>query len=306
MKTWSPPAHGKARFPERDRPRVPRQQLLDHPDRRLGADRPGGPAGHPREEDPQIVVPLADVMVSIPGYSADQVEQLVATPLERILYQIDGVEYVYSMSRENQAIITVRFYVGQDRERSLVKLFKRINETSGHRPAGCDRLGRQAGGDRRRARSSHWRSPATTDDSHTLRRVGEEVVQRLSALAECLSCLRRRRRTADRSCGSRSGEAPGLRASARSRCSRQSREPTSFCPPAASPATMRSSGSRQGGARSPGTTGGAGRRGLSGPSGFPQGRRHRARRPGGGGELRSPRLGTGTRTSRRNRVRPAP
>ena len=66
----------------------------------------------PREEDPQIVVPLADVLVSFPGHSAEEVERLAATPLERLLYQIDGVEYVYSMARENQAIITVRFYVG--------------------------------------------------------------------------------------------------------------------------------------------------------------------------------------------------
>ncbi len=82
----------------------------------------------PREEDPQIVVPLADVYVNFPGHSAAEVEQLVATPLEKILYQIDGVEYVYSMSREGQAIITVRFYVGEDRERSLVKLYKKIDE----------------------------------------------------------------------------------------------------------------------------------------------------------------------------------
>jgi len=81
----------------------------------------------PREEDPQIVVPLADVYVNFPGHSAAEVEQLVATPLEKILYQIDGVEYVYSMSRENQAIITVRYYVGEDRERSLVKLYKTID-----------------------------------------------------------------------------------------------------------------------------------------------------------------------------------
>ena len=51
----------------------------------------------PREEDPQIVVPLADVLVNFPGHSAEEVEQLVAAPLERLLYQIDGVEYVYSM-----------------------------------------------------------------------------------------------------------------------------------------------------------------------------------------------------------------
>src|SRR5512139_535368 len=82
----------------------------------------------PREEDPQIIVPLADVYVSFPGHSAAEVEQLVTTPLEKILYQIDGVEYVYSMSREDQAIITVRYYVGEDRERSLVKLQKKLDE----------------------------------------------------------------------------------------------------------------------------------------------------------------------------------
>ncbi|MFZ5831082.1 MAG: efflux RND transporter permease subunit, partial [Planctomycetota bacterium] len=51
-----------------------------------------------REEDPQIVVPLADVYVNFPGHSAAEVEQLVSTPLEKMLFQIDGVEYVYSMS----------------------------------------------------------------------------------------------------------------------------------------------------------------------------------------------------------------
>ena len=52
----------------------------------------------PREEDPQIIVPMADVFVQFPGHSAEEVEQLVATPLEKMLFQIDGVEYVYSMS----------------------------------------------------------------------------------------------------------------------------------------------------------------------------------------------------------------
>ena len=90
----------------------------------------------PREEDPQIVVPLADVYVNFPGHSAPEVEQLVTTPLEKILYQIDGVEYVYSMSREGQAIITVRYYVGEDRERSLVKLYKKLDENLDAVPPG--------------------------------------------------------------------------------------------------------------------------------------------------------------------------
>ncbi|MFH1419304.1 MAG: efflux RND transporter permease subunit [Planctomycetota bacterium] len=133
----------------------------------------------PREEDPQIVVPLADVYVSFPGHSAEEVEQLVATPLEKLLYEIDGVEYVYSMSRDEQAIITVRFYVGEDRERSLVKLYKRIDEHRDIVPAGV----------------SGWVvKPIEIDDvpfltlaltsatsgEFVLRRVGEEMVQRLA------------------------------------------------------------------------------------------------------------------------------
>ena len=80
----------------------------------------------PREEEPQIVVPLADVMVSAPGATAAEVERLVTTPLERLLWQIDGVEHVYSQSRRGRAVVTVRFFVGQDRERSLVKLYNKI------------------------------------------------------------------------------------------------------------------------------------------------------------------------------------
>ena len=55
-----------------------------------------------REEEPQIIVPMADVLVAAPGLSAEQVERQIATPLEKILYQIDGVEDVYSMSRPDQ------------------------------------------------------------------------------------------------------------------------------------------------------------------------------------------------------------
>ena len=80
----------------------------------------------PREEEPQIVVPLADVYVHLPGASAEEVENQVATRLEKLLWQVDGVEYVYSMSRPDLAIVTVRFYVGEDRIESLVKLHNKI------------------------------------------------------------------------------------------------------------------------------------------------------------------------------------
>lgn len=80
----------------------------------------------PREEEPQIIVPVADILISAPGASAEEVEKLVATPLEGMLREVDGVEYVYSASRENQAMVTVRFFVGEDREDSLVKVWNKL------------------------------------------------------------------------------------------------------------------------------------------------------------------------------------
>ena len=67
-------------------------------------------------------------MVSFPGRTAEDVEQLVSTPLERMLLQIPGVEYVYSRSMPGQSIVTVRFYVGQPLEPSYVKLIRKLNE----------------------------------------------------------------------------------------------------------------------------------------------------------------------------------
>lgn len=83
----------------------------------------------PREEDPQIVVPVADIFIEAPGASALEVERLVATPLEKLLWQIDGVEYVYSQSFPDRAIVTVRFYVGEDREDSLLKLYTKVEQS---------------------------------------------------------------------------------------------------------------------------------------------------------------------------------
>jgi multidrug efflux pump subunit AcrB len=90
----------------------------------------------PREEEPQIVVPTADVLVSFPGASAEEVEQLVAAPLEKLLWQIDGVEHVYSVSRRGGAAVTVRFFVGEDRERALVRLQTKIEAHRGDAPPG--------------------------------------------------------------------------------------------------------------------------------------------------------------------------
>jgi len=137
----------------------------------------------PREEDPQIVVPLADVYVHFPGHSAAEVEQLVSTPLEKILYQIDGVEYVYSMSRQNQAIITVRYYVGEDRERSLVKLYKKIAENLDIIPPGVTGwVVKPVEIDDVPVVALTLASPSSDDSS--IRRVAEEVAQRLAAVQD--------------------------------------------------------------------------------------------------------------------------
>src|SRR5262245_34654837 len=72
----------------------------------------------PREEEPQIKVPMADVMIAMPGASAKEVERRVAAPLERLLWEIPGVEYVYTTSQSGQALAVVRFKVGEDVERS--------------------------------------------------------------------------------------------------------------------------------------------------------------------------------------------
>ncbi|MBW2431469.1 MAG: efflux RND transporter permease subunit [Deltaproteobacteria bacterium] len=88
----------------------------------------------PREEEPQISVPMADVLITAPGLSAEQVERQIATPLEKLLYQIDGVEYVYSMSRSERCVVTVRFFVGEDRVASLVKIYNKLYSETDHIP----------------------------------------------------------------------------------------------------------------------------------------------------------------------------
>lgn len=80
----------------------------------------------PREEEPQIVVPVMDVIVEAPGVSVDEVENLIATPLEQKLWEIPGVEYVYSASQPGRALVTVRYFVGEDREDSLVKTWNKL------------------------------------------------------------------------------------------------------------------------------------------------------------------------------------
>ncbi|MFD2550715.1 efflux RND transporter permease subunit [Bizionia sediminis] len=90
----------------------------------------------PREEEPQIDVPMADIFVGYPGASPTEVESRVIKPLEQLISNIKGVEYVYSTSMKEQGMVIVQFYVGEDIERSFVKLYNEINKHMDEMPSG--------------------------------------------------------------------------------------------------------------------------------------------------------------------------
>jgi len=93
----------------------------------------------PREEEPQIVVPMIDVFVQMPGASSREVEERVTKPMEKLLWEIPGVEYIYSTSSPGQSLAIVRFYVGQDEEKSLVRLNQKLAANFDLIPPGASR-----------------------------------------------------------------------------------------------------------------------------------------------------------------------
>src|SRR5579875_1165492 len=90
----------------------------------------------PREEDPQISVPMADIIVQMPGASATEVENLVTINLEKRLWEMDGVRHVYSISRPGMAMVTVRFAVGYDRTKALVEIYNKLESNRDAVPPG--------------------------------------------------------------------------------------------------------------------------------------------------------------------------
>ena len=91
----------------------------------------------PSEEEPQIVVPLIDVFVEMPGATAKEIESRVIYPMEKLLWEIPGVEYVYSTAMNGRALTVVRFYVGEDVEESLVKTYDKLYQHLDWIPPGC-------------------------------------------------------------------------------------------------------------------------------------------------------------------------
>src|SRR3954470_13955673 len=90
----------------------------------------------PREEEPQIKVPMVDVLVSMPGCSAKEVEERATRPMEKLLWEIPGVEYIYSTSHPGEGFAIVRFKVGEDVEKSLVKLNQKLQSNFDRIPRG--------------------------------------------------------------------------------------------------------------------------------------------------------------------------
>jgi multidrug efflux pump subunit AcrB len=80
----------------------------------------------PKEEEPQISVPMVDIRTGAPGYTAQEAERKVTEPIERAVWGLDGVEYVYSTSQPHGSLVTVRFKVGEPMEQSLVKIHHKL------------------------------------------------------------------------------------------------------------------------------------------------------------------------------------
>ncbi len=90
----------------------------------------------PREEDPQILVPMLDIATAMPGASPAEVEERVTLPIERLVHQISGVEYVYSTSSPGQSLVIVRFLVGTPQEDALIKVYSKLYSNFDQIPPG--------------------------------------------------------------------------------------------------------------------------------------------------------------------------
>ena len=91
----------------------------------------------PREEDPQIQVPMLDVMTAMPGSSPAEVEQRVTNPIENLMHEISGVEYVYSISSPGRSLVIVRFKVGTPEQDALVKVYSKLYSNADRTPVGA-------------------------------------------------------------------------------------------------------------------------------------------------------------------------
>ncbi len=93
----------------------------------------------PRQEDPQILVPMLDISTTLPGASPAEIEKRVTAPIENLVHQISGVEYVYSTSSPGQSLVIVRFLVGTPQEDALIKVYSKLYSNFDLLPPGASR-----------------------------------------------------------------------------------------------------------------------------------------------------------------------
>jgi multidrug efflux pump subunit AcrB len=138
----------------------------------------------PREEEPQIVVPMIDIIVSAPGVDVQQVERLVTTPLEKLLAQVSGVEHVYSVTNNSQTIVTLRFHVGENREKALLNTYNKLHSNTDKIPSIVNnwRIKPIEVDDVPIVMLGLWSSDSKTVDDYGLRRLAEEVSTFLQAI----------------------------------------------------------------------------------------------------------------------------
>ncbi len=135
----------------------------------------------PREEEPQIVVPMMDVFVEMPGSTAQEVEQRVTTPMEKLIWEIPGVEYIYSTTRPGLSMAIVRFKVGEKEEDSIVKLYNKLYSHFDLIPPGASKplIKPRSIDDVPILALTFW---SNRYDSYTLRRVAGEVDREVKSI----------------------------------------------------------------------------------------------------------------------------
>jgi multidrug efflux pump subunit AcrB len=135
----------------------------------------------PREEEPQIVVPMMDVFVEMPGSTAQEVEQRVTTPMEKLIWEIPGVEYIYSTTRPGLGMAIVRFKVGEKEEDSILKLYNKLYSHFDLIPPGASKpiIKPRSIDDVPILALTFW---SNRYDSYTLRRVASEVDRAIKSI----------------------------------------------------------------------------------------------------------------------------
>jgi multidrug efflux pump subunit AcrB len=135
----------------------------------------------PREEEPQIVVPMMDVFVEMPGATAKEVEQRITTPMEKLIWEIPGVEYVYSTSSPGMSMAIVRFKVGDKEEDSIIKLYNKLYSHFDLIPPGASKplIKPRSIDDVPVLAVTFW---SGRYDSYTLRRIASEVEREVKSI----------------------------------------------------------------------------------------------------------------------------